>query len=79
MDEGKLRKVSNKLFADPASVLKELRWAGGGAAAQAQASLAEAAAAPGMPRGRSSAQGQAQALPLLAALGEGYRLLCVYK
>ena len=89
VDEGKLRKVSGKLFAEPASVLKQLRWHGGGegsssAAAAAAAeggggSLADMAALPGVPRGQRSAEGQAQALPLLQTLGEGYRLLCMYR
>ena len=81
MDEGKLRKVSGKLFADPASVLKTLRWQGDacGGDASGGGSLADMAALPGLPRGQRSAEGQAQALPLLQALGEGYRLLCMYR
>ncbi|EFN54950.1 hypothetical protein CHLNCDRAFT_24117 [Chlorella variabilis] len=96
VDEGKLRKVSNKLFADPASMLKELRWqegeagggasgsgasggGGGGAAGAAGGSLADVAALHGVPRGQRSQEGQQQALPLLQALGEGYRLLCMYR
>lgn len=89
VDEGKMRKVSGKLFAEPASVLKQLRWHGGGegssssGAAAAEGggggSLADMAALPGVPRGHRSPEGQAQALPLLQALGEGYRLLCMYR
>ncbi len=89
VDEGKLRKVSGKLFAEPASVLKQLRWHGGGEGSSGRAaaeggdsgggSLADMAALPGVPRGHRSPEGQAQALPLLQALGEGYRLLCMYR
>ncbi|PRW57027.1 CDC27 family isoform 1 [Chlorella sorokiniana] len=92
VDEGKMRKVSGKLFAEPASVLKQLRWHGGGseggggsssgAAAEGGGgggSLADMAALPGVPRGRRSPEGQVQALPLLQSLGEGYRLLCMYR
>jgi anaphase-promoting complex subunit 3 len=85
VDEGKLRKVSNKLFSEPASVLKELRWHGqggegsGGGGAEGGATLADVAVLPGLPRGQRSAEGQAQALPLLHALGDGYRLLCMYR
>lgn len=103
MDEGKLRKVSGKLFAEPASVLKQLRWQGGssgegsssGAASSRAAgsggsggehdggagggTLAGMTALPGVPRGHRSQEGQQQALPLLYALGAGYRLLCMYR
>lgn len=80
MDEGKLRKVSGKLFAEPASVLKQLRWHGGGGEGSPRGgSLADVTTLAGVPRGQRSAEGQAQALPLLRALGEGYRLLCMYR
>ena len=79
VDEGKLRKVSGKLFAEPASVLKQLRWHGGGDGSPRRGSLADVASLPGAARGQRSAEGQAQALPLLCALGEGYRLLCMYR
>lgn len=89
VDEGKMRKVSGKLFAEPASVLKQLRWHGGGEGSSSGSavaaegggggSLADMAALPGVPRGHRSPEGQAQALPLLQALGEGYRLLCMYR
>lgn len=83
VDEGKLRKVSGKLFAEPASVLKQLRWQGGGSgggeAGEPGSSMADMAGLPGVPRGQRSTEGQAQALPLLQALGEGYRLLCMYR
>ena len=80
MDEGKLRKVSGKLFAEPASVLKQLRWPGGGGGdASGGGSLVDVASLPGVPHGQRSAEGQAAALPLLHALGVGYRLLCMYR
>lgn len=84
MDEGKLRKVSGKLFSEPASVLKQLRWAGGGGGggggeAQEGGMLAGLMALPGVPRGQRSQEGQQQALWLLHALGAGYHLLCMYR
>ena len=86
VDEGKLRKVSGKLFAEPASVLKQLRWHGGGSGGgngsgetPGGGTLADMATLPGVPRGQRSAEGQQQALPLLQALGEGYRLLSFFK
>lgn len=93
MDEGKLRKVSGKLFAEPASVLKQLRWQGGGdgagpASSSAGAtsdsgggggSLAGMVALPGVPGGQRSQEGQQQALPLLHALGVGFHLLSMYR
>eukprot|EP00887_Chlorella_sp_A99_P004840 scaffold4.g4840.t1 len=87
VDEGKMRKVSGKLFADPASVLRRMGDAragggGGGAAAAAapdgEAVLATGAVA-GLVRGQRSAEGQASVLALLSLLAEGYRLLCLYK
>lgn len=94
MDEGKLRKVSGKLFAEPASVLKHLRWQGGGEGGSAGGasssagssgssgnggSLAGMVALPGVPRGQRSQEGQQQALPLLHALGVGFHLLNMYR
>jgi hypothetical protein len=85
VDEGKLRKVSGKLFAEPASVLKQLRWHGSGGGNGSGEALggggtrADMATLPGVPRGQRSAVGQQQALPLLQALGEGYRLLSFFK
>ena len=105
MDEGKMRKISSKLFADPASVLRQMTvmTTGGAAAgvnggignqqqqqqqqqqhrflysAEDAAALVNTAAVCGVPRGDRSVEGQAAAVSLLQLVGDGFRLLCMYK
>ena len=90
MDEGgKMRKVSSKLFAEPASILRHLQRpaeeggmgsSGDGSAGDAGGvMLAEMAGVPGVPLGQRTPEGQQLAVALLQLLGEGFRLLCVYR
>ena len=95
LDEGKMRKISSKLFADPASVL---RHGLPGSAVPAStinaaaiirtstavqleetAAMVSNAAVSGVPRGERSLEGIAAAVALLQLLGEGYRLLSMYR
>src|SRR5665648_186481 len=54
---------------------------GGGFSNQAEeaAAMLQTAAVPGVPQGTRSQEGQAQAVALLQLLGEGYRLLCMFR
>jgi anaphase-promoting complex subunit 3 len=83
LDEGKMRKVSNKLFVEPASILRRMQAAGALASAASPAdegdALAATAAVAGVPRGERSQEGQAGAVALLQALGEALRLLSAYR
>lgn len=85
LDEGKLRKVSSKLFAEPASVLKQLpqsRLARGSTINDtlSPSYLSEPALTitPGA-QGVRSLEGQAQALALLQLLAEANYLLSTFK
>lgn len=80
VDEGKLRKVSNKLFADPASIVKQVEAEGHAPVQEADsAAVMDSGAVQGMARGVRSSEGQQAALELLQGLAEGYRLLCLYR
>ena len=90
LDDSKRRKISNKLYADPASALRQLGgspgsvFTGRGAtSAQVQeeeaAALVQLASVPGVPRGERTMEGQAAAVGLLQRLGEAFRLLSMYK
>ncbi|GAB4814278.1 hypothetical protein N2152v2_001324 [Parachlorella kessleri] len=81
MDEGKLRKVSNKLFAEPVSILRQAEGEEQIAAGREAdgAAVMDIGAVQGMVRGERSPEGHQAALELLRALAEGYRLLCLYR
>ena len=79
MDEGKLRKVSGKLFVEPASILRRMNDARVEEAAPDEDSVLAVAAVTGPTRGERTSEGQQVALALLHVLAEGYRLLCIYK
>lgn len=89
LDEGKLRKVSGRLFsAEPSSSLRRSSKvapspmdtspvADDGCSPSGQPW--HEAAVSGLPAGAKSATGKAAVLVLLATLGDGFRLLCMYR
>lgn len=93
LDEGKMRKVSSKLFVEPASILRNIssgresniKGKPGAAGLYNQRSseesevLAANASVLGISRGERSLEGQALSVGLLQLLGEGYRLLSLFR
>ena len=77
-DDGKLRKISNKLFADPASVIWQSSVGGRKVGVEEQMDL-QAYAGVSIAPGIRNAEGQEAALSLLRALGVGLRFLSFYK
>lgn len=83
LDEGKLRKVSSKLFAEPASVLKQLpqsRLARNSNINESPTYATESASTLNSgPRGVRSLEGQAQTLALLQLLAEPNYLISTFR